>query len=144
MKIVAKNRTARKDYELLDVYQAGISLLGQEIKSIRLGNISLDGSFVSIKGRDVFLKGMNISEYKFSNIDKPDPLRDRRLLLHRHEIRKLRKFTEQKGYSVVPISIGINKKGYAKVDIAVAKSITKRDKREINKKKEFVKERKLY
>jgi SsrA-binding protein len=117
--------------------------LGQEIKSIKNFDVSLDGSFIKVDGNNVFWYGANISEYKFSNLDRPDTRRERRLLLHKNEIKKIHTLTDQKGYTIIPVAIGINKKGLAKLDIAVVKGINKSDKREQNKLKEFKKEKRL-
>jgi SsrA-binding protein len=143
MKVIAKNKQAKRNYEILDTYQAGISLLGNEIKSIRRGNVSMDNSYVSVKGNIALLKGVNISALKESN-DKIDTLRDRQLLLHKSELRKLRKASEEKGNSIVALAMGINNKGYAKVDIAVARGLKKADKREKEKQKDFNKLKKAY
>ena len=136
MKVIARNKQAKRNYEILDTYQAGISLLGAEIKSIRNGNIAMDNSYASIKGTTVFLKGVNISEWKNAT-EKIDPLRDRQLLLHKSEIRKIKRQIEEKGNSLVALAIGINNKGYAKVDIAVARGLKKHDKREKKKQEDF-------
>jgi SsrA-binding protein len=143
MKVIARNKQAKRNYEILDTYQAGISLLGNEIKSIRRGNVSMDNSYVSVKGNIALLKGVNISALKESN-DKIDTLRDRQLLLHKSELRKLRKASEEKGNSIVALAMGINNKGYAKVDIAVARGLKKADKREKEKQKDFNKLKKAY
>jgi len=105
MKVIAKNKYAKRNYEILDTFQAGISLLGPEIKSIRNHDVSLDNSFVSIRGNVVTLKGANIAQYKNAHT-KIDPLRDRQLLLKKSEIRKIRKALEEKGYTVVTLSLG--------------------------------------
>ena len=143
MKVVAKNKQAKRNYEILETFQAGISLLGYEIKSIRKGSVSMDNSYVSVKGNIVTLKGVNITEFKNASI-KIDPLRDRQLLLHKHEIRKLRKASDEKGNTIVALAIGINNKGYAKVDIAVARGLNKADKREKKKQQDFSKLKKAY
>ena len=136
MKVLARNKQAKRNYEILEEYQAGISLLGSEIRSIRLRNIAMDNAYVSIKGNVATLKGVNITEHKNTQTNI-DPLRDRQLLLHKSELRKIRKQKEEKGYSVIALSLGINNKGYAKIDIAVARGLKKQDKRENNKKKDF-------
>ena len=143
MKVVAKNKQAKRNYEILETFQAGISLLSYEIKSIRKGSVSMDNSYVSVKGNVVTLKGVNITEFKNATI-KIDPLRDRQLLLHKHEIRKLRKASDEKGNTIVALAMGINKKGYAKVDIAIARGYNKADKREKKKQQDFTKLKKVY
>lgn len=143
MKITAKNKRAKRDYEIKNEFQAGISLLGSEIKSIRAGDVSMDSSFVSIVGKQAFLKNVSIKEYKFSS-NSHDQLRDRPLLLNKSELRKLKKAKEEKGNSIVALAIGINKKGFAKVDIAIAKGRNKSDMREYEKEKDFKKLKKQY
>ena len=95
MKVIARNKQAKRNYEILDTFQAGISLLGPEIKSIRNHNVAMDNSYVSLRGNIALLKGVNISEFSNSS-EKIDPLRDRQLLLHKSEIRKIRKLKEEK------------------------------------------------
>jgi SsrA-binding protein len=143
MKVLAKNKQAKRNYEILEEYQAGISLLGSEIKSNRLRNIAMDNSYVSIYKNTAILKGVNITEAK-NTTTNIDPLRDRQLLLHKSEIRKIKKLKEEKGYSIIALCMGINKKGYAKVDIAVAKGLKKQDKRELNKNRDFNKIKKEF
>jgi SsrA-binding protein len=110
MKVIARNKQAKRNYEILDTFQAGISLLGPEIKSIRNYEVSLDNSFISVKGNIVTLKGVNISPYKNAHT-QIDPLRDRQLLFRKSEIRKIRKALDEKGYTVVTLALGINNKG---------------------------------
>ena len=141
MKVISRNKKASFNYELLDEYQAGISLLGSEIKSVRLGKVSMDGSYVSIDSKGAWLKQVNIEKYEFSQ-DNHDPLRNRQLLLKKSELKKLRRSLEEKGFSIVPTAIGISKRGHAKVDIAVAKGKTKADKRETIKAREFDRKKK--
>ena len=104
-KIVATNPTARHNYTIEDTYEAGIVLTGTEIKSIRLGKVNLKDSYAVIKKGEVLVLGMHISPYENGNIFNKDPLRDRKLLLHKKEIYKLIGLVQQKGYSLIPISL---------------------------------------
>lgn len=143
MKVISRNKRAKRDYEILDTFQAGISLLGSEIKSIRTGDVSMSSSFVNIVEKQALLKNVNIKEYDFSR-DNHDPLRDRPLLLNKSELRKIRRAKEEKGNSIIALAIGINKRGFAKVDIAIARGRNKVDKREYEKQKDFKKLKKQY
>lgn len=134
-KLIASNRRAHFDYFLSDFLEAGLSLTGTEIKSLRRGRCSLNGSFVDLRGGEAYLVGMNIPEYKYGNIFNHDPLRDRKLLLHKVQIRKLSKAVAQDGYTIVPTQIYF-KKGRAKVEIALAKGKKNYDKRQTLKERD--------
>ena len=121
MKVVATNRKANFDYFILSTFEAGIVLLGCEVKSIRLGNVNLKDSFITIsKNGECFLKNMHISQYKDSTIDKIDEKRSRKLLLSRHEIDKIADKVQQKGLTCVPLKVYF-KNNLVKVEIAIAK-----------------------
>jgi SsrA-binding protein len=128
-KIVATNRKAHFEYFLLEHFEAGISLLGTEIKSIREGQISLAEAFVKIDGRDAWLMNAHIAPYESASRFNHDPRRPRRLLLHRREIRELWDSVRQKGVTIIPVQVYL-KDGRAKVDIAIAKGKKQYDKRE--------------
>jgi SsrA-binding protein len=128
-KVLAANRSARHDYYIEEKIEAGIELTGTEIKSLRAGRASLAESYVKVQEREAFLIGMNISPYEHGNINNVDPMRVRRLLLHRREITKLAVQTGQQGLTVVPLRVYLNDKGLAKVEIAVAKGKKLYDKR---------------
>lgn len=131
----AENRKARFDYEILEYYVAGIELLGTEVKSVRGGRMSLEGSFVIVRGGEVYLINSNIPPYQIKNAPKDyDPLRNRRLLLTKKEIHKLAA-SEKTNLTIVPISV-YNKNRKVKVEIALAKGKKKRDKRESIKKRD--------
>lgn len=134
-KLIAQNKKAYHDYFIEDTYEAGIVLQGTEIKSIRSGRVNLRDSYAQIKNGEVFLFGMHISPYEQGNRYNHDPLRTRKLLLHRREINKLIGETKEAGYSLVPVKLYI-KNGYAKVLLGLAKGKKKYDKREELKKKE--------
>ena len=121
MKVAANNKTARHDYFIEETYEAGICLTGTEIKSVRQGKVSIKESYAKIEGEEIVLYGMNISPYEQGNRFNADPLRPRKLLLHKREIRKLIGYTTQKGLTLVPLRMYINDRGLAKVAIAVAR-----------------------
>lgn len=128
MKIIAKNKKAFFDYEILEKFEAGMVLEGCEIKSIREGNVNLKGSYIILKNGEAWAKGMHISEYKFAN-QKIDTLRERKLLLKKREIDKIGKTLSEKGVTCSPIAVGISQKGFAKLEIAIARGKKKYDKR---------------
>jgi SsrA-binding protein len=129
-KIIATNKKARHDYFIEEVYEAGIVLTGTEIKSIRQGKVNLKESFAKIEGEEIIVYQMHISPYDHGNRFNVDPVRPRKLLLHRQEIRKLIGYTTQKGLTLVPLNLYINEKGKAKMEIAVARGKKLYDKRE--------------
>lgn len=147
-KIVANNKKARHDYFIEEVYEAGIVLTGTEIKSVRAGKVSIKESYARLQNGELVIIGMNISPYEQGNRFNTDPLRIRKLLLHKKEIRKLTGLTTQKGFTLVPLQIYINEYGLAKIEIAVArgkKNYDKRDdiaKRDANRKMEQAMKRK--
>jgi len=128
-KTVANNRRARYDYFIEEVYEAGIVLTGTEIKSLRQGKASITESYAKIEGNEVFIYGMNISPYEFGNIFNVDPLRPRKLLLHKREINKLIGYTTLQGLTLIPLKLFIDERGRAKMELAVAKGKKLYDKR---------------
>ena len=128
-KIVAKNPNARHNYTIEDTYEAGIVLTGTEIKSIRKGKVNLKDSYANIKNGEVFIYGMHISPYEHGNIFNKDPLRTRKLLLNRREINKLAGLIQQKGFSLVPISLYFNA-NFLKIELGVGKGKKLYDKRQ--------------
>jgi SsrA-binding protein len=129
-KVLTANKSARHDYYIEDTYEAGIALTGTEIKSLRAGRASLRESYARIVKGELLLLGMNISPYEHGNINNVDPLRPRKLLLHRQEIRKLNAAVQQDGLTLVPLRVYLNEKGLAKVEMAVARGKKNYDKRE--------------
>lgn len=125
-----KNKRARFDYEISDTYVAGMVLTGTEIKSIRDGKASLVDSYCMIENDEMWIKGMNISEYFYGTYNNHPSRRDRKLLLNRKEIEKLRKASEDPGYTIVPIRVFINEKGLAKILIGVGRGKKQYDKRQ--------------
>ena len=135
-KIVANNKKARHDYFIEEVYEAGIVLTGTEIKSVRGGKVSIKESYAKIENGEMIIYGMNISPYEHGNRFNTDPLRPRKLLLHKREIRKLIGYTTLKGLTIVPLSMYINEEGRAKLEIAVARGNKNYDKRDDMAKKD--------
>ena len=135
MKVVCQNRKAYHDYLIEETLEAGISLLGTEVKSLREGKANLKDSYVIIKGKEAFLLNCHISPYSHGNIMNHDPLRSRKLLLHRKEIEGLIGKSLQKGYTLIPLKIYF-KDSYAKVEIGLAKGKRLYEKREKIKERE--------
>ena len=129
MKIITKNRKAKHDYHILETFEAGISLQGTEVKSLRLGRVNLKDSYASVREGEVFLEGVHISPYEQGNIHNHDPERKRRLLMHKSEIRKLLGKVKEKGLALVPLSLYFNDRGKVKVELALVKGKKLYDKR---------------
>ncbi len=135
-KLVANNKKARHDYTILETYEAGLVLTGTEIKSLRQGKANLKESYIKVDKGEAYVYGMHISPYDHGNIFNVDPLRTRKLLLHKREILKLYGQTKEKGLTLVPLSLYINEEGRAKMQIAIAKGKKLYDKRESIAKKD--------
>ncbi|WP_415929015.1 SsrA-binding protein SmpB [Zhenpiania hominis] len=129
IKVVANNKKARHDYFIEDTYETGIVLTGTEIKSIRQGKVNIKESYAKIENGEMILYGMHISPYEHGNRFNVDPLRPRKLLLHKREIQKLIGYTTLKGLTLVPLRLYINEKGRAKLELAVARGKKDYDKR---------------
>jgi SsrA-binding protein len=129
-KINISNKKAFFNYEILDKYIAGMRLQGTEIKSIRLGKASLVDSFCDFEGHELFVKNLNISEYVLGTHYNHAPRRTRKLLLEKTELIKLRRASEQKGLTIIPLRLFISEKGFAKLEIALAKGKKEYDKRD--------------
>ncbi len=129
IKVVAQNKKARHDYFIEQTIEAGIVLSGTEVKSIRQGKVNLKDSYAMIEGGEVMLNGMHISPYEQGNIFNKDPLRDRKLLLHKSEINRLIGYTRQKGLSLVPLQLYF-KRGRVKLELGIARGKKLYDKRE--------------
>ena len=129
-KMIANNKKARHDYFIEETYEAGIVLTGTEIKSARLGKVSIKESYARIEKEEMMIYGMNISPYEQGNRFNVDPLRPRKLLLHKREIRKLIGATKLKGLTLVPLTMYINEAGLAKLEIALARGKKNYDKRD--------------
>ncbi len=138
-KIVATNRSARHDYQIEEILEAGLVLTGTEVKSLRRGSCSLKGGFARVENGEVFLNDVYIAPYTEGNRYNPDPRRPRKLLLKRSQIAHLTGLTEQRGYTLIPLQVYF-KDSFAKVELAVAKGLPKYDKREKIKRKEAQRE----
>jgi len=132
---VATHRRARFEYEILDRYEAGIALLGPEVKSLRAGRANLSDSYASVRGGQVFLVNLHISPYAEAARANPDPRRERKLLLHRAEIARLQGLVAQRGLTLIPLQIYF-RKGRAKVELGVARGKRRYDKRESIRRRE--------
>jgi SsrA-binding protein len=139
MKVVCTNRKAYHDYHIEDTLEAGIALLGTEVKSLREGRANLRDSYAVLRGEEVFLVNCHISPYSHGNIANHDPLRDRKLLLHRSEIERLAGKVAQKGYSLIPLKIYLKGPRF-KVEIGLARGKRFFEKREAIKEREAKKE----
>lgn len=128
-KLIANNKKARHEYFIDDVIEAGIVLTGTEVKSIRMGKANIKESYAVIKDTEVFIQGMHISPYEMGNRYNPDPLRTRKLLLHKREINRLIGLTQQKGNTLVPLRLYINEKGLVKLELGIARGKKLHDKR---------------
>lgn len=139
VKLIANNKKAYHDYFIEQTYECGISLAGTEVKSMRLGKCSLKESFVREEHGELFIYGMNISPYEKGNIFNKDPLRVRKLLVHRYEINKIMGAVSVKGYTLVPLKVYF-RGSYVKVEIGLAKGKKLYDKREDTAKKDMARE----
>jgi SsrA-binding protein len=128
--IVIRNKKAHHDYEFLEKFIAGIKLTGTEIKSIRLGKATIVDSYCFFSNRELFIKGMHVSEYWWGNLNNHDPLRERKLLLTSRELRKIERKIKETGLTIIPLKIFINDRGLAKVEIAISKGKKEFDKRQ--------------
>lgn len=136
-----QNKKAYHDYFIEDTYEAGLELFGTEVKSVRAGKCSIRESYVEVKRGEAFIVGMNISPYEMGNIYNRDPLRDRKLLLHKREIRALLEARAKDGYTLVPTKVYLSDRGLVKLEVAVAKGKKLYDKRESIQKRDV--ERKI-
>ena len=144
MNLVTKNKKATYEYEIIQKITAGIQLVGSEVKSIRNHKVSISESYCYIKGGEMYIKGMHISEYKQSgNYDNHDPIRDRKLLLNKIEINKLKDGIEQRGLTIIPISVIIDDRGLIKIEIALSRGKKMHDKRNDIKKRDIERDLKL-
>ncbi len=135
IKIISQNKKAFHDYEITERFEAGMVLLGTEVKSLREGRANLKDSYARVKRNEVFIYGLHISPYTHATYDNHDPERVRKLLLHSSEIRKLLGKTQERGFSLIPLKIYF-KDGRAKIEIALARGKKEYDKRESIKRKE--------
>jgi SsrA-binding protein len=138
-KTIARNRKALHEYHIIDTYEAGIVLVGPEVKSIRAGKVSIGEAFARIDGNQAFLHGLHISPYDPASVWNVDPTRTRKLLLHRREIRRLIGATQQEGFTLVPLEIYL-KDGYVKIALALARGKKTYDKRDAARRRDAERE----
>ncbi len=138
-KLIVQNKKARFDYHIIETFEAGIVLTGSEIKSVRMGEVSLAESYVRPEKGEIFLLAAHIKPYVFNTTKEYDPVRRRKLLMHKHEIQKLRGTVEQKGLTLIPLRLYL-KRGKAKLEIALAKGKDAPDKRQSVKERESKRE----
>jgi SsrA-binding protein len=139
-----KNRSIYHEFFIDTKYEAGMVLLGTEIKSIKTGKVSFNDSYCLITDGEVWLKSLNIAQYTHGTTNNHDPVRDRKLLLHKKEITKIAAKLKEKGYTLVPLRIFLNSKNLAKIEIGLAKGKKLHDKRESIKQKDVEREMKRY
>jgi SsrA-binding protein len=135
-KINIRNKKAYHDYEILEKYVAGIQLQGTEIKSIRMGKVSLVESYCLFQNNELYVRGMHIADYAWGSYNKHAPGRDRKLLMTRHELKKLQRKTRESGLTIAALKIFISDSGYAKLEIGRARGRREYDKRETIKRKD--------
>ncbi len=135
--VVIKNKRATFEYEILETFSCGVVLQGTEIKSIRNGKAAINDSYCTFLGKELWIKNLHIAVYEFGTYANHDPLRERKLLLKKIELRKLQKRVQEKGLTIIPLKMYINDKGLAKIDIALCKGKKIYDKRESLKQKDL-------
>jgi SsrA-binding protein len=143
IKIIIKNKKARFEYHILETIEAGIVLLGTEVKSLRLGNVNMVDAYAAIQKGEVFLKSLNISEYKYGNIENHEPTRVRKLLLKKNEIKKIKSKLQEKGLTLIPTMIYLSH-GLVKVELGLCKGKKLYDKRETIKARDIERNMKDY
>jgi SsrA-binding protein len=136
MKTLAVNKSVSHDYIVLETFEAGLALLGSEVKSVRDGRISLKECYAEVRGDEVFLVKCHISPYEAANVFNHEPLRDRKLLLHRREIKRLAGKTQERGLTVVPTRVYVGDRGKIKLEIALVRGKREHEKREAIKKRD--------
>ena len=134
---IAENRRAKFDYAIIDTIEAGIILLGSEVKSLREGNANLKEAYVTIRRGEAWLIGVHINPYSHVGYESPEPVRKRKLLLNKREIEKIKISLEQKGLTAVPLKIYFNKNGWAKLEIGLAKGKKTFDKKDAIKERDI-------
>ncbi len=135
-----ENRKARHDYEILETYEAGIALKGTEVKSIRAGKVDFTGSFARFDGGELWIENLFIAPYEKGSYTNHDPRRRRKLLLHKHELNRLRGRVEQRGLTLVPLKIYFNERGYAKLLLGLARGKKAYQKKEDDKRRAIERE----
>ena len=138
--IICRNRKASRRYQILAKLECGIALLGTEVKSLRSKTASLDEAYARIEGDELWLVGCHVAAYKFGHTANHDPLRRRKLLVHKREIQKLKPKVEQRGLTLVPLRLYFDSRGLAKLTLALARGKTGSDKREDHKQRDHQRE----
>ena len=133
--LLFKNKRVFFDYDIVDKIESGIILTGTEVKSIRNGKISMNGSYCIINDNEIFIKGMDIAIYDEGSLNNHEPKRDRKLLLHKKQINKIKSKLEEKGFTIVPIKLYPNENGIFKIELGIGKG------RKIGDKREYIKDR---
>lgn len=136
MKIIALNKQASHEYAFLETFEAGISLLGSEVKSIRDGRITLKDSYAEVRGKEIFLVKCHISPYESATFFNHEPERDRKLLLHAREIKRLAGKVQERGLTLIPVKVMFSPKGRVKIELALAKGKRDYEKRDTIKKRD--------
>lgn len=144
MKVIATNKKAEHDYYIFERYEAGIVLEGSEVKSARNGNISIKEGYAIIENGEIYLINVHISPYEKTSSFQPDPKRKRKLLLHKHEIKRLIGKVQRRGFTLIPLKVYINERGYIKVELGLGKGKKLIDKREEIRRKEAERERQRF
>lgn len=132
-----RNKKAQFEFEIIEKTEAGIALMGSEVKSLRAGKASLEEAYAQIRGSEIVLKGCNIEPYKHATVNAHEPTRERRLLMHRREILKWQQKVTIRGLTLVPLKLYFNEKGLVKLQLALAKGKAKSDKRDTIKKRDI-------
>lgn len=138
--IIIRNKKASHDYEFIEKFIAGIQLSGTEIKSIRLGKATVGDAYCFFSNGELFLRGMHIAEYWWGNLNNHDPLRERKLLLSKRELRKMERKVKETGLTIIVVKVFINDRGLAKAEIALSRGKKEYDKRETLKRKDATRE----
>jgi SsrA-binding protein len=138
--VYIKNRKARYNYELLDKYEAGIALLGSEVKSIRNAKVSINEAYCYFRKDELYIRNMHVGEYENAGFAGHEPLRERKLLLHRQELKKIQKKLKDEALTLIPTALFFNSKGFAKLEIAVARGKKLHDKRQDIKSRDIKRE----
>ncbi|HZK09908.1 MAG TPA: SsrA-binding protein SmpB [Clostridia bacterium] len=144
MKILSNNRRARFEYEILEEFEAGLVLVGTEVKSIKEGKVNIREAYIEIRDGEAFITGMHVAPFREGNLRNVDPYRERKLLLNRREINKLYKEVTQAGLTIVPLRLYRNNKGLVKIEIALARGKKLYDKREAQKEKDLKRQMERY
>lgn len=140
MKLLSNNRKAYHEYFIEETFEAGIVLIGTEVKSVKEGKLSIKESYIEIRSGEAFIEGMNVTPYGYASVFNVDPVRPRKLLLNKREISRLYEKVKQAGYTIVPLKVYINDRGLVKIQIGLARGKKLYDKREASKQRDAKRE----